>query len=130
VKGGVVQCNANELDLAIPSDCTMIFFIGWKGLLAFVILISVLDDAGGFDIWASSSSAILGLFSFVLCKAEGCGLPWVSSASWGRILVANHVLCYFCCCLLCIIFWFGRKSALRITIGLLLGLISVILLLD
>ncbi len=125
-----MQCNANELDLAIPSDCTMIFFIGWKGLLAFVILISVLDDAGGFDIWASSSSAILGLFSFVLCKAEGCGLPWVSSASWGRILVANHVLCYFCCCLLCIIFWFGRKSALRITIGLLLGLISVILLLD
>jgi hypothetical protein len=71
--GGVVQCNANELDLAIPSDCTMIFFIGWKGLLAFVILISVLDDAGGFDIWASLSSAILGLFSFVLCKAEGCG---------------------------------------------------------
>jgi hypothetical protein len=101
--GGVVQCNANELDLAIPSDCTMIFFLGWKGLLAFIILISVLDDAGGFDIWASLSSAILGLFSFVLCKAKGCGLPWVSSASWGRILVANHVLCYFYCCLLCII---------------------------
>jgi hypothetical protein len=92
--GGVVQCSANELNLAIPSDCTRVFFIGWKALLAFIILISVLDDAGGFDVWASLSSAILGLFSFVLCKAEGCGLPWVSSASWGRILVANHVLCY------------------------------------
>ncbi len=115
-----MQCNANELNLAIPSDCTMIFFIGWKGLLAFVILISVLDDAGGFDIWASLSSAILGLFSFVLYKAEGCGLPWVSSASCCRIFV---VACFAS-------FWFGRKSTLGITIGLPLGLISVILLLD